>query len=160
MATMKRQAASRGVMLALPLGLLLAGVARVHAGDVYRWTDDKGVVHYSDTPPPTGTKKTERVRVDTNVTTPVADAAPAATAAADAAKNPSAAKPDAPPPAPIQDTPENRARLCEQSRAALELLQSKFQVADASGKALDEKTRAERVATAQQATSRFCAAGQ
>jgi hypothetical protein len=150
---MKRQVASLAGRLAL--GLVLAGVAWVHAGDLYKWTDDKGVIHYADTPPPTGTNKTERMRVDKDITTQVTPPAPAP-APTDASKGPGAASADAPPPAPIQDTPENRARLCDQSRAALELLQSKFQVADASGKPLDDKARADRVAVAQQAAARFC----
>ena len=38
----------------LGAGLLLAGVAS--AGQVYKWTDDKGRVHYSDKPVPKAQK--------------------------------------------------------------------------------------------------------
>jgi len=35
------------------------------AEELYRWTDDKGVVHYTDQPPPAGTKFEKReVKVD------------------------------------------------------------------------------------------------
>ena len=41
------------------LGLVLAGVllsaATIDAAEIYKWRDDKGIVHYSNTPPPQGT---------------------------------------------------------------------------------------------------------
>ena len=43
----------------LGMGLMLAGVAS--AGQVYKWTDDKGRVHYSDKPIPKAQKLDVRV---------------------------------------------------------------------------------------------------
>jgi hypothetical protein len=37
--------------LALAL-LSFVAASAAHAGEVYKWTDDKGVVHYTETPPP------------------------------------------------------------------------------------------------------------
>ncbi|HZP86321.1 MAG TPA: glutaredoxin family protein [Burkholderiales bacterium] len=45
----------------LVLLTLLAGVA--HADQVYRWRDDKGAIHYTDTAPPTQARDTERKRM-------------------------------------------------------------------------------------------------
>ena len=40
----------------LPVALsLLLGVGLATAGDIYRWTDADGRVHYGDQPPPQGT---------------------------------------------------------------------------------------------------------
>jgi hypothetical protein len=112
----------------------LTGIAQ--AADLYKWTDDKGVTHYSDTPPP-GHADAARVRVNAGVSDDQAAAAAAnAAASADANKPKDAAKP-----APAPGAALDRAAACEQARSNLNLLQSKYQVADASGKPLDDKTR-------------------
>ena len=46
--------------------LLLAGMISLssivsEAGDIYRWTDEKGTIVYSDSPPPHGSFKKERI---------------------------------------------------------------------------------------------------
>jgi glutaredoxin len=41
--------------------LLLAGAAGAAAQQMYRWTDDKGRVHVTSTPPPAGTKGVQKV---------------------------------------------------------------------------------------------------
>ena len=50
-------------MARLLAAVLLLSCAAAHA-QVYRWVDAKGTVHYSDAPPPSGTKAT-RVEIDT-----------------------------------------------------------------------------------------------
>jgi hypothetical protein len=113
----------------------LTGV--VQAADLYKWTDDKGVVHWSDTPPP-GHTNAARVRVKSGVSdeAPPAPAANA-TAVADANTPKDAAKPAAAPaPAPL-----DRTAACDQARTNLGMLQSRYPVSDASGKPLDDKTR-------------------
>ena len=42
----------------------LAGATFVHAQQLYRWTDEKGVVHITDTPPPSTAKNVQRPRAD------------------------------------------------------------------------------------------------
>lgn len=65
------------------LGLVAAAV--VQAGEVYKWTDDKGVVHYTDAPPQNRDFEKKQTRVPPPAT-PVAptDAAPSGGAAANA----------------------------------------------------------------------------
>jgi len=109
---------------------LLGASAFAQANDLYKWTDDKGVTHYSDTPPPSQATAS-RIKVAPGVPSDVA-----ATAAADASK---AKDGTIPPPATAAATPQDKA--CEQARSNLNLLQSKYAVADASGKPLDDKTR-------------------
>jgi len=44
--------------------VFLAGATFVHAQQLYRWTDEKGVVHITDTPPPANAKNVQRPRAD------------------------------------------------------------------------------------------------
>ena len=90
---------------------------------------DKGVIHYSDTPP-ASQATASRIKVATGVTSDVA-----ATTDAGKPKDPAAG----PNSAAANNGGQNKA--CEQARSNLSLLQSKYQVADASGKPLDDKTR-------------------
>lgn len=132
--------------------VFLAGIAQ--AGDLYKWTDNVGVIHYSDIPPPS-TIKTQRVHVNSGVTSDgtASDAAkPQKDAKADT--KPEAAKPQV----PVEQTAEYRARVCDQSKANLELLESKFAVADAQGKPLDEQGRAAFVAQSKRAVATNCSA--
>ncbi|MBS0515384.1 MAG: DUF4124 domain-containing protein [Proteobacteria bacterium] len=131
------------------LAALLAG-GFASATELYKWTDKNGVVHYSDTAPQDA-DSAQRVRL-AGTEAPVADPAEKKPESAPA----DAAKPVEPAPTALPDTPENRKRLCEQSRAALDLLQSKFQVADSTGKPLDAKTRADRTAAASQSVASYC----
>ena len=133
--------------------IFLAGAAQ--AGDLYKWTDDLGVIHYSDIPPPSAIK-TQRVHVNSGVTSDNATAGvvkPEKDAKADTKPEP--AKPQA---QPLEQTAEYRARVCDQSKANLELLESKFAVADAQGKPLDEQGRASFTAQSKRAVETNCSA--
>jgi len=67
------------------LGLMLAaGVAP--AQQLYKWVDDKGVVHYSDTPPPAKEKRVE-VKDFSSASLPMAPAVPLPYALAQAVKS-------------------------------------------------------------------------
>jgi hypothetical protein len=135
--------------------ILVCCTGAVFASDLYKWTDSNGVVHFSDTPPPASAGKSSKLRVDKGVTAGVDEAAdapkPVAPPVAPAAPAP-------PPPPPVADTPENRAHICEQARANIELLQSKFQVADPSGKPLDANTRQGMIEQAKAAAAASCTA--
>jgi glutaredoxin len=52
----------RGLLL-----LLLLTSPLLHAGEVYRWLDERGNVYYSDQPPPPSAKQTVKVRGKGNV---------------------------------------------------------------------------------------------
>jgi hypothetical protein len=134
-------------MLALA-AVLASGVAG--AAELYKWTDSKGVVHYSDTPPPKGGEAPQRLRLNGTESPTKPDPAAEQKAETEAGKAAEAT------PTTLPDTPENRKRFCEQAQAQLDLLQSKFQVADSNGKPLDDKTRAERTAQAKQAATTYC----
>jgi hypothetical protein len=100
--------------LLIATALLL--VAPLVAAQAYKWTDANGTVHYSDAPPPQGTKYK-------NVTTkgtvePLAEPAAASTAAAPGAE--ASPKPTASQPLP--DTPENRVKVCTNLKSNLDAL--------------------------------------
>lgn len=103
-------------ILALALALALCCAGTASATEVYRWTDDKGVTHYSDTPP--ANKNYERVNVRTGkVSEPAQE--PAEAAAADAAT---------PARTMAQVDPAVRAQRCETAQRNLIALRSNLDV--------------------------------
>ena len=101
--------------------ILACAVPAVFAADVYKWTDDGGVVHYSDTEPSADVKASKLHLRGTPTTegdlTTAAGNADQATGAAAAA--------GASPPAGTQlSAAPNAERICERARSDLELLQS------------------------------------
>lgn len=50
-------------MIRFPLFLVLLGIATAASAQLYRWTDDKGRVHITDTPPPASAKGVQRKAV-------------------------------------------------------------------------------------------------
>lgn len=150
---MSRAFAARSRLALLAILTLLAGHA-VTAAELYKWTDSKGVVHYSDTPPPKDQQAAERLRIaakDNSETGSASDAKLADKVDADPAK----------PGQVVQGTAsvpqENRKQLCNQARSTLDVLHGQTDVADAvTGKPLDEKERASRTANAQFVVSSYC----
>lgn len=67
------------ILPTLVLAVAATGFVAAHAADVYRWTDAKGVTHFSDSPP-TDTQY-QRVNVRTGTTSASGDAAADADAA-------------------------------------------------------------------------------
>ena len=126
---------------------------------VYTWKDDKGVTHYSDSPPPAGAKK-KNVRTSAD---PVPSAKPVAEVkAADAAD--AAAKPDnaAQQAAAQEQQAKQRDQACKQAQANIAVLNSQAGVTvdrDGDGKAdavLDTKQRAQEVQAMQAVASANC----
>ena len=154
---MSRAFAARSRLALLPSVAILTLIAghAVTAAELYKWTDSKGVVHYSDTPPPKDQQVAERLRIarkENSETGPGGD-----TKLAD--------KVDADPTKPGQTVQgaasvpqENRKQLCNQARSTLDVLHGQTDVADAvTGKPLDEKERASRTANAQFVMNSYCA---
>jgi hypothetical protein len=118
------------VLPVLMTGLVVACVCMsANAGDVYQWKDAKGITHYSNTPPASGTYKTRVVHSDD---TP----APAATAAtASAAPSPAAAA--APATSPAAEAKPGEDPGCAIARKDVEVLQGEAPVlmdSDGDGK--------------------------
>jgi hypothetical protein len=141
----------RRIMPPLLLILLLALPLAV-AAQVYKWTDSSGTVHFSDSPPPQGTKYTNVKTSRSAAATPVAGT-PAPAAATDADQP--AEKPER-----IEDTPENRSKLCTDLKANIALLQGgqPLTVDDDKGQrvAMPDERRRQELATAEGQAKQYC----
>lgn len=98
-------------VLGLTLAAAIAGSADAGAAELYKWTDEKGQVHYTDTPPPAGVEHEAR-QVETAPDTP-ADQTIAAQQAA----------------AKKQQDPASENAACKTARANVQVLESSPQVA-------------------------------
>ncbi|MEO7072700.1 MAG: DUF4124 domain-containing protein [Rhodanobacter sp.] len=130
--------------------LLLAPVA---FAQVYKWTDAGGTVHYSETPPSSGTNY-KQIKTSGNAEA-IAAPAPAAT---DADKT-AAGTPPVAPAKPVADTPENRAVLCASLKTNLDALRGSEPVVmqkDGKPVALDDSQRQAQMASAQGQYLQYC----
>jgi hypothetical protein len=129
---------------------LLVAVCPLAFGQAYKWKDAQGVTHYSDSPPPAGTK-VEKIKTSGVVVPPAGEPAPAAASTA-------AAKPA--PAGPVADTPANRAKLCDQLHKNADTLSKEKVVSVDDGKGgsrtLDDAGRARQVETTQAQITLYC----
>ena len=130
------------------------------AQQVYKWKDANGATHYSDVPPPTGSKY-EKVKINSNVATPVdTEGAPAADANSNANDdNPGASQPRS---TSMADTPDNRAKLCKQLDANIAALKSKQPItansANGAPQNLSDAQRKQALSAAQAQENQYCGA--
>ncbi len=132
--------------------LLLAPLAA--AQQIYKWTDAKGTVHYSQSAPPQGTRFTQ-VKLAGGVESS-ADSTPAQPAA-ETAPPPAAPAPSG----PVADTPDNRAKLCDTLKSNLATLQGSGPVVmQQNGKptVLDDAQRKQQIDSANAQYQQYCAA--
>jgi hypothetical protein len=140
-------------MKTIVLLVLLAVCAGAQAEQVYAWTDAAGVRHFSDSPPPPGVTNAKRLTIHGGMgatTSEPAKAAPDDTKGQDAGAT-----------APMEDSPETRAKACRTARANLELLRSNYRVslptgADGKTQVLDDDQRKLEVAKAEDQVSFYC----
>ena len=140
--------------LLIATALLLA--APLVAAQAYKWTDAKGTVHYSDAPPPQGTKYS---KVTTSgAVEPLASPEPAVPSSN---ASQTAAKP-AQSSLPVQDTPENRAKLCDSLKHNIDTLKGSGPVVmqqDGQDKLIDADQRQQQTTTAEAQYRQFCPGG-
>ena len=134
----------------LVLAMLLPCIA-IAANQVYRWKDANGVVHFADAPPPEGIKY-KIVNIKTGATRePPAPASPATAAPRPAPDSATAG------PKTVKDTPDNRAKLCQQLDENIKVLQSSQVVTlGNSSTPMTAEQRAQQLAQAQQQQQQFC----
>lgn len=63
---------SKTISYAMPLALLLGMSMSTHAAKVYKWVDENGRTHYSQTPPPAKAKTSKAMNVSTARSQPTA----------------------------------------------------------------------------------------
>ncbi|HJU25286.1 MAG TPA: DUF4124 domain-containing protein [Rhodanobacteraceae bacterium] len=127
------------------------------AAQVYKWKDANGTTHYSDVPPPAGSKY-ERVSISSNVATAVAATpTPAGSAAPAAVANAGTQTAQAD---RIADTPDNRAQLCKQLDSNIALLNSDQPItagdAETPQHNMSDVQRRQELATAQAQKKQYC----
>ncbi|HEX4481314.1 MAG TPA: DUF4124 domain-containing protein [Rudaea sp.] len=136
------------------LAFMATSAAFAANGQVYKWTDAQGVVHYSDAPPPNTQLNVQTMRVAGGVSTPASAATTDPNAPAQPQPSQTQVAQNAPAPA------NDHAHDCANARSNLELLQSKFQVSvtDSAGKtvALDDKARQAQVADMNAQIAAYC----
>jgi hypothetical protein len=128
--------------------LLLASQVFAQA---YKWTDSTGTVHYSETPPPSGTKY-QRMTT-TGSAEPLAQPAPAEAAAPAAAATPAA------PAQPVADTPANREKFCATLKSNLDMLKGSSPLVmqqNGQQKMVDDAQRKNQMANAQAQYQQYC----
>ena len=146
--------------LALGAGCIAAVVfASVAAQSVYSWKDDKGVTHYSDSPPPKGAKSHTVA-----VPPPPPPAAMAASAPAPATTVVRSGVPPVVDPAAAEAAAKQRAAVCQRAQENLKVLQQDAVVGvdkDGDGKndsVLTPDERTKQAADMQAAVTSNCAA--
>lgn len=150
---------ARSLFVASVIGLSILGIAGfASAQQIYSWKDASGVVHFSQTPPSSGTHYT-KMQVSSG-------SAVAARPSAPSGRAPSVEGGDAavPPPAPAQstrpDTPANRTALCKQLRSNIALLQGTKPVVTRGGdgkqQVMDDGARQRQLATARSQQVQYC----
>ncbi|MHA6204475.1 DUF4124 domain-containing protein [Dyella soli] len=136
--------------------LLLA--APLVVAQAYKWTDANGTVHYSDAPPPQGTKYSKVTT--TGTVEPLVAPAPAANNEA-GAEGGSEVVPKRNT-EPMADTPENRTKLCASLKANMETLKASGPVIMQDGgqqKVMSADQRKQQQSTAEAQYQQYCSGG-
>jgi len=131
---------------------LLVAVCPLAFGQAYKWKDAQGVTHYSDSPPPAGTK-VEKIKTSGVVIPPAGNPAPVPAPASTAGAKAAA-------PGAVADTQANRAKLCDQLQKNVDTLNKEKNVSVDDGKGgtrpLDDAGRKREVETTQAQMTIYC----
>ena len=140
----------------LALSAATAG-AYAAGGQVYKWTDAQGVVHYSDAPPGNTEPNVQKVNVSGGDRPHAVDSvaeAPVADPTAKPADN------GLPKEQVLVDNADNRKKACVSAHNNLDLLSSKFPVSvtgsDGKAKALDDASRQAQIADTNAQIALYC----
>lgn len=143
---MRRLLIATALLLAVPLAMAQA----------YKWTDANGTVHYSDSPPPQGTKY--KKVTTTGTVDPI-------TSGADGHGSDTTAATDKPaqagstPQQPMADTPENRTKLCNTLKGNLDTLKGSGPVVmeqDGQQKLMDANQRQQQQTSTEAQYKQYC----
>ncbi len=147
----------------LPVCLLLFGLLSFNAhGEVKKWVDHDGRVHYSDQPPPANTKATPLITTATPATAASAVAAPKSLAERDAEykKAQKAKEEAAQKTAQQQEEARTKQKFCADARTNLKILEDSSHIMDYDAKGergfLDDAARQQRIEEARKAISTNC----
>ena len=130
--------------------VLLAAVVPAAAADMYSWTDANGVKHFSDSPPPGGVTKAQKLKVKGGVTS-TADETVAQTDPGAKGSGPALA-------AAAGYSPDDIKRNCDIANKNLATLEAQHipAAADGSADTAGEKSRSDQIEKANQQIKLFC----
>ena len=135
---------------------LVGAVTAAHAADAYRWVDAKGVVHWSDAPPPVESKAELVHLPGTGRTAGAAVAIPDEPAKADDSEEAGEKKE----PGTLASSVQSAEKRCAEARANLEVLQRSGPVGMDSGNGkpqpLDDAARQRQIGNAQTIIATYC----
>lgn len=140
--------------------LVLLLVAPLACAQVYKWTDAHGTTHYSETPPPAGTKYSQITvtGTDTPAAAPTNTNTDTSGSSGNDTSSTGAGGRAAP---PMADTPENRAKLCTSLKANIATLQGSgpvvMQGAGGKQQLLNADQRKQQLSAAQAQYGQYCA---
>lgn len=137
------------VLLTMVIGPSMAMAQQQH---IYKWTDGQGIAHFSDSPPPRGTKY-EELQTGADPAAAGSSAAPAQVVSSESAAT--ATKSER-----IEDNAANRKKLCDQLSKNMTLLQGDAPLtvdsAESDQQTMSEDRRDEELANAQQQYDQYC----
>lgn len=151
----------RTIIAASAIALALACTAGpAGAQQIYTWKDAGGVTHFSQSPPPTGTRYS---KLTLSNAPEVSSNPPAGTGAEGDSPAPAARTQTASAGATQPDTPANRAELCKQLGSNIALLQGKQPVVEGAGSGkqtvMSDNAREQQLATARAQQAQYCSSG-
>ncbi len=141
--------------ITLLFSLLFFASPLAHAG-IYKWTDDQGNVHYSQTKP--SNQKTESLRIKSHAPTDKSTYKRPSLDLKDKAKQ--AADSDAQSEKSNEPSPQQQAEMCKRSRADLQILISQGQVRqkrqDGTVVYMTDEQKQKRIAAERQRIQKYC----
>lgn len=152
--------------MTMTLAAFLAALAlgnTAQAAQFYKWTDEQGATHYTETPPPASAGKASEVKVRTKLPSGAQAAQPKD--AAEKAAKPAAGKKDEKAPAAAKtgdksQAPEQYAEKCKTLKSNLDAMQSHGRVreTDAEGnvRALTDEEKQQRMDETQREIKAYC----
>jgi hypothetical protein len=136
--------------------VLSALLSTSHAAKIYRWVDESGLPHYSETPPREGQSETLNIR-STATGTPSNSSSSKANSVKKVVKKETANKEES---LIAEHSPEDKAKYCQQSRDLLARMngntQRRFKQADGSYKRLEQTEIADYKAQANEGIASYC----
>jgi cytoskeletal protein RodZ len=149
-------------MRRLSIAVVLLLVAPLAAAQVYKWTDAQGTTHYSETPPPVGTKYSQVTVSGADV--PSSDGNSSGQASDTAASSSSSSSNGDSNQTSQPDTPANRAKLCTSLQTNITALQGSgpvvMQGTGGNQQVLNADQRKQQLDASRSQYSEYCGSGQ
>jgi len=147
---------ARFFQISLILSIMLSALLSTsHAAKIYRWVDESGVPHYSETPPRETQSETLNIRSTSTGTTPSSYSSKTSSAKKEIKKEEAEEES-----LTAEHSPEDKAKYCQQSRTLLEQMsgntQRRFEQPDGSYRRLEQNEIADYISQANEGITSYC----